>query len=329
MELSSSTETSPEMGRAADELRSEVRSTLSTLREQLQREIQQSERVAESRHQALARRLEEGATQLARIVDAQDDLRRQTDGELRGARQAIVRLTGEIQLIEGRLRIEHGVSPVDLDTVPGEWGPLVAQVRAAEALRAEMLDGASRAQRETALAAYEEMRQLAAESRRRALEASRVLARGKARGRQFRRAAEVYRHHWGRLRLQQEALRTGAAAVAAAREDLRYDAQQQEEYRARKYADAVTDLTALIRRRVDIAVETHALFPAWFTVTELGHRPSPERTQRWRETAARVVLYRVVHDIKHGVLALGEEPEGGYRARRHAELREELRALAE
>ncbi|MEV6596003.1 hypothetical protein AB0M36_03960 [Actinoplanes sp. NPDC051346] len=323
-----STEAPSDLARVADSLRNELKRKVNTLRLQLTDDLREVARVAEERSAELGRRLDDADSRLARLAEAHDELRRQSEAELRGARQAITRLTGEIHLIEGRLRLEHGVRPVDLDAVPPELSQVVAQVREAEAIRSGMLDDRTRDAHHAALDAYAELRRLAAESRARALDASAVLARARCGRREFRRAAASYRHHRQRLGAQNAELAATRAAVAVAEEELATDLRQQEEFRTHRGSAAVAELTAHLRRRIDAAVETHALFPSWFTITELGHRPSAAGAGVWCEVATRVALYRLTYGITDSVSALGDPPEGGHRAQRYAEVRAALSELS-
>ncbi|MEV4638990.1 hypothetical protein AB0J80_16725 [Actinoplanes sp. NPDC049548] len=326
--MSSSTDTSTDLVRVAEALRTEFKRKLTALRLQLTEELRDVARTAEERTGHLAVRVDETCERVATLARDHDALRRQTEIELRAARQANARLTGEIQLIEGRLRLEHGVQPVDLDAVPEEWAGLVAEVREAEEIRSGMLDDRTREEHHAVLDAYAELRRLAAESRSRALDASAVLANAKVGSRDFRKAASSYRRHWEQLCARNADLTGMREAVVVAELALERDLRRQEEYRTHSGSTAVAELTAHLRRRIDAAVESHALFPPWFTITELGHRPSAVLAGVWRDVATRVVLYRITYAVTDGVSALGEPPTGGHRAQRYAEVREALAELA-
>jgi hypothetical protein len=309
----------------AGALHIELQRKINTLRRQLDHRLDQQAEAADARHRELADRVAAAGAQLAAIGAACDEIRRQTDGELRGARQAIARLTEEVHLIEARLRLEHGVHPVDLDTVPSEVAALVTRVRAAEQIRAGMLSERRRAELRDVLTSYAEMRHQVAQSRARALDASRALAREKVRSRRFRKAAASYRMHRGQFRAREKAIADREPGMRTAEAELLRDAERQEAYAAQQGAEALAGLTAHLSRRIDLAVQTHALFPAWFTITGLGHRPSGARSAEWRETATRVLLYRITYQVTHGVLALGERPADGYQAERHDEIIDALR----
>jgi len=327
--MSSSTEAQTDLARVAEGLRTEIRRKITTLRTQLDDELRQLRRAADERAKETGARLDAADEQLARVADAYADLRKQTDGELRGARQSIARLTGEIHLIEARLRLEHGVLPIDLDGVPAELGPLITQVRAAEEIRATILDEDIRVGYADRVDAYADLECSVAETRTLALHASRALAIERAGGRAFRKAAGAYRRERERLRAQTEELRATKLGCEVAQAALADDARRQEAYRAHRGAAAVDELIAHLHERIDAAVETHALFPAWFTITELGHRPPAGRAAQWRDVATQVVLYRITYQVTHGVLALGPPPDGGQRADRHAKVLAGLRRLEE
>ncbi|MEU4220089.1 hypothetical protein [Actinoplanes sp. NPDC026623] len=303
-----------DLARVADGLRSEFRRRIAVLRGQLIDQIQQASEVAEQRARELEARLDAGEVRL---------------GELRGARQAVARLSGEIHLIEGRLRLEHGVLPIDLDEVSPVLEPLVAVVREAEDLRSTILDDESRAAYTERITAYEELEKGVEAGRELALDASRALAAERAGRRAFRRAAAAYRRERERLRAQTEELRTTQAGCEAAREALAQDAVQRQLYRSHRGTKAAEELAVHVQDRIDAAVGAHALFPAWFTITDLGHRPPAARAAQWRVVATQVVLYRMTYRVTHPVLALGPEPEGGHRAGRHAAILTALGRLAE
>ena len=315
-----------DLARVAEALRTDFLRKLAMLRTQLADEMEEKARAAEERAEQLAARFEASDRRLTRAVG---DLQEQTGGALRAARQAIARLTGEVQLIEGRLRLEHGVRPVDLDTLPADMAGLVDRVREADEIRAGMLDEAAREAYQAVLDAYAELEDLVAQSRRRAFEASRALAGARVGKRAFRRAAASYRMHRARWRARAAELAGRGAEVALARDALDHDLWLRGRYDAHRGASAVLELAAHLRGRIDAAVETHALFPAWFTITELGHRPSAARGAAWRDAATQVLLYRITYGITDGVLALGEPPAGGHRAQRYHAVMAALKQLAE
>ena len=202
-------------------------------------------------------------------------------------------------------------------------------MREADEIRAGLLDQSTRDGYQAVLDAYAELEDLVAQSRSRAFEASRVLARTRVGRRAFRRAAASYRMHRCRWRARAAEVARRGAEVAAARDALDHDLWLRGRYDAHRGASAVLELAAHVRGRIDAAVETHALFPAWFTITELGHRPSAARGAQWRDVATQVLLYRITYGVTHAVLALGEPPAGGHRARRYHAALAALRQLAE
>ncbi|MEV4706973.1 hypothetical protein [Actinoplanes sp. NPDC049316] len=323
-----SAEVHTDLARVAEALRAEFMRKLGMLRNQIA-DVDRVARAAGERAEELRGRLDEADARLTRAGEAHDELERRADRGLRSARQAIARLTGEVQLIEGRLRMEHGVQPVDLDSLPSGMEGLIDEVREAEELRSGMLDPAAREAHRAALDAYTELERLLADSRRRAFEASCTVARARVGRRGFRRAAATYRIHRGRWRAREAELAARADEAAAAWTALDLDGRLQEQYDAHRGASAVLELAAHLRGRVDAAVETHALFPAWFTITELGHRPSAARGAQWRDVATQVLLYRLTYGITHGVLALGDPPEGGRQAERYHAVRAALKQLEE
>jgi hypothetical protein len=85
-------------------------------------------------------------------------------------------------------------------------------------------------------------------------------------------------------------------------------------------------LTLALRSRLADAVSSRSLLPAWF-VTVLGAVPPARATDRWLETATRVLLYRLTYDITDQGVALGPQPLDADRHRRsrYERLRKDLR----
>ncbi len=316
-----------DLARVAESLRNEIQRKSNTLKRVLEEQIRENARQAEHRDRELARRHDQLDARLGQITGAHDELRQRIDEELGGARRSIERLTADVRVLEGRLLREQGVQPVDLDTVPPEWAKLVVQVREADQIRSGLLDDRARAEHRRVIEEYADLRELTARSRTHAFDASRLLAEARPGGRTFRKAARDYRVHRGRLRERDALLRSRAEPLATAEDELDRDARRRKAYEVKRGDQAVADLTAHIRRRIKGAVESHAFFPAWFSI-ELAHRPAPGTADAWCEAAAQLVLYRITYQVTHGVLALGDPPENGWRAERYQAVRAALQRCA-
>lgn len=84
--------------------------------------------------------------------------------------------------------------------------------------------------------------------------------------------------------------------------------------------EAVAEVRAKIRERIEDAVARDLLFPAWFE-NMLGPAAPPGRADDWLYTATDVVLYRLLHDVDSPADALGSAPrEQGHRRTLHERL---------
>ncbi|GAB3946861.1 hypothetical protein [Micromonospora vulcania] len=66
-------------------------------------------------------------------------------------------------------------------------------------------------------------------------------------------------------------------------------------------------LQGKLRERLSTAIADAALLPSWFTIV-LGHQPPATGTQRWLDTAASLLMYRIIYAVKDPVVALGPPP---------------------
>ena len=320
-----SADASGDIARVAAGLRNEFRSSANTLREELRR----LHKAVEKRAKETGARLDATDDRLAAVATDQAELRLHVQRKLHDAGFRVGRIERELHLLEGLFRRQQGHVPVDLDSVPAEWEPVVAEVREAERIRATMLTDEARAACHQEIDDCERRERLLAETRQRALTASRKLAVGKVGGWAFFRAAAAYRSERSRLRTQEGEVAAARAKRAAAERDLRRDAGQQQAYQGHPGASAADRLAGYVRDRIDAAVADYDLFPPWFT-TVLGHRPARTRAADWRETAVQVVLYRLTFEVTDRVVALGPAPpDGGYRATRHDAVEAALRRLDE
>ncbi|GAA3342748.1 hypothetical protein GCM10020358_38880 [Amorphoplanes nipponensis] len=319
---------SGDLARVAAGLRQEIRSKVDGLRRQLTDELKRLDRTVERRARETAARLDAVDARLDTLAADQAVLRQHVERRLRDVAQRTGRLEGEIQQIEGLLRHQQGHVPVDLDGVPADLRVLVDDVRAAERIRAGLLDDDARAARRRDIERCEQDEHTLAETRQRALSASRALAVRTAGGWAFRRAVLAYRSERSRMSELEAQLAAAREKRAQAEQELRHDAAQQQAFRAHPGADAADRLAGRVRDRIDDAVAEYHLFPPWF-VTVLGHRPAPTRAAQWREAAVQVVLYRITFEVTDRLLALGPPPSGGHRLVRYDAVQAALRGLEE
>ncbi|RSM61902.1 hypothetical protein DMB66_23875 [Actinoplanes sp. ATCC 53533] len=320
-----SPDSSGDIARVAAGLRNEFRSSDSKLRE----DIRRIGKAAEKRAQEIATRLDAIDERVGALVTDQAELRRQVQRKLDESGLRVGRIEQELQLLEGLFRRQRGEVPVDLDSVPAELGPLVEDVRQAERIRSTMLSDDARAACQAGIDAFERRERTLAETRQRAVAASRKLAVGKAGGWTFRRAAAAYRSERALLGVQEGEVAAARVERDAAERDLRVDATQQQAYQAHPGVAAADGLAAHVRDRIDAAVADCELFPSWFT-NRLGYRPAPRRAADWREAAIQVVLYRITYAVIDRTVALGPRPEAGsYRRTRHDAVEAELHQLDE
>lgn len=84
--------------------------------------------------------------------------------------------------------------------------------------------------------------------------------------------------------------------------------------------EAVAEARQKIRTRIEDAVASDLLFPAWFE-NMLGPAAPPGKADDWLYTATDVVLYRLLHDVTSPADALGSPPqEQGHRRTLHDRL---------
>jgi len=316
---------SGDIARVAAGLRNEFRSSDSKLRE----DIRRIGKVVEKRVKEVDARLDAIDEHVGALVTDQAELRRHVQRKLDDSGSQVRQIEGELHLIEGRLRRQRGEAPVDLDSVPAGLGPLVEDVREAERIRSTMLSDVGRAACQSAINAFERRERTLAETRQRAVVASRKLAVGKAGGWTFRRAAAAYRSERALLGVQEGEVATARVERDAAERDLRVDAAQQQAYQAHSGVAAADGLAAHVRDRIDAVVADCELFPSWFT-NRLGYRPAPKRAADWREAAVQVVIYRITYAVADRTVALGLRPEAGsYRRTRYDAVEADLQRLDE
>ncbi len=320
-----SADASGDLARVAAGLRSEFRSKVNTLREEMRR----IDKAAEKRARETGARLDAIDERMGALATDQAVLRRHVQRKLQDSALRAGRIEGELQVLEGLIRRHQGHVPVDLDRVPEELRPLVEDVREAERIRCTVLSDDARAACQEEIDDFERRGRALVETQQRAVEASRKLAVGKAGGWAFRRAAAAYRCERARMGVQEAELAAARVKRDAAEHDLHRDATQQQAYRTHPGASTADRLAAHVRDRIDAAVAEYDLFPPWFT-TVLGHRPSPARAAQWREAAIQVVVSRITYAITDQVVALGPRPEGGgHRATRHDAVQAALLRLDE
>ncbi|MFE9942004.1 hypothetical protein [Streptomyces hirsutus] len=234
--------------------------------------------------------------------------------------QAIKRLTQHVRLLDGQIKVAHGVPTADLDTFTVDQRALARTMERGWTARSLLLGDHDRVTHQVRV---RQQRDTAAKHRA-ALAAVVKTVGGFTASR------------YGTTDHSQAAdrLRTAIAEEKRLRQDLTRQAPGAEESANALTNDASTraDKQPVIAagdradKRLIMALRSRSLMPAWF-VTVLGAAPPARATEQWLETATRVLLYRLTYDITDPVVALGPEPSDTDRHRRswHNELRKDLR----
>ena len=269
--------------------------------------------------------------QVGQALKTGDDLRERAEREFGRSRRAVQKLAGHTRWLETRIRLDLPLDPVDLEFIDGELTDLVDRVQESRDLHARLLTAAERAEQQKIVDDFAALEKTAMENQREAIASSRTLSTVIVGGsRRQRRQASGYRHRRRLGDTLDEQLAAERPRALRARALLAADERRQEEYRTHIGTNAAVVIAAHLRARIDTAVRTGALFPAWFTITELGHQPPPGRAAHWRETATSILLYRITYRVDDPTVALGPPPDRSDRHRRdwHDRLVHALRELA-
>jgi hypothetical protein len=263
-------------------------------------------------------------------LKAFDELQDRANREFGRSRRALRQLAGHTRWLETRIRLDQHVEPVDLEAVDGELTELVARVHESRNLRARLLTPVQRAEQQQLADDFAELEKAAAEHRHAAVASSRALATVLVGGGRQRRNAAGYRRRRRDGTELAERIAAGRPAAQQAQAALDADERRIQEYHTHSGANAGAEIAEHLRARIDAAVRASALFPAWFTITELGHQPPAERAAQWRDTATSLLLYRITFRVTDPTVALGPPPgqDDGPRAEWHDRLVRALRELA-
>lgn len=267
---------------------------------------------------------------LGQALKTWEELQERANREFARSRRAIRQLAGHTRWLETRIRLDQAIAPVDLDALDGELKDLVAHVHESRDLRARLLTPEQRAEWQQLVDDFVALEGVAAEHRRAAVESSRTLAAALVGGGRQRRNSAGYRRRRRQSEELAERIEATRPAAREAQAALDADERRKEEYRTHSGTKAGAAIAEHLRARIDEAVRASALFPAWFTITELGHQPPAERAAQWRETATSLLLYRITYRVTDSMVALGPPPEDGDRQRVewHDRLTRALRELA-
>ncbi|MDV9186835.1 hypothetical protein R6L23_01055 [Streptomyces sp. SR27] len=263
-----------------------------------------------------------------RIQGELDELDSDVRSDIADVEQAVKRLTGRIQLLEGHLLAAGGAPAADLDTVEPEWKHLAKAAATAAQTREGLLTDTQRTNHLSRIRAHESAVKERDEHQATVVEAARILSSTKRTSGVFKKAALEF----NASRQIADSRAAQAAKTAAAAEAARTALVRDEAARAAKAPvlnagdKAQRKLELVLRSRLADAIRDRALLPMWF-VTVLGPVAPARRTQEWMELATQVMAYRVTYEVTDQALALGPKPvaTGLRRTQWHQELAEALR----
>ena len=269
--------------------------------------------------------------QVGQVLKACDELRDRAEREFGRSRRAVQKLAGHTRWLETRIRLDRPLEPVDLEVIDSELTDLVDRVQESRDLHARLLTPAQRAEQRKIIDDFAALEKEALENQREAIARTRTLSAAIVGGsRRQRRHASGYRHSRRLGDTLGERLDAARPYALRAQALLDADERRREEYRTHIGTNAGAVIAGHLRARIDAAVRTGGLFPAWFTITELGHQPPPDRAAHWRETATSLLLYRITYRVSDPTVALGPPPgrSDQHRLDWHHRLVRALRELA-
>jgi hypothetical protein len=223
-----------------------------------------------------------------------------------------------------------GLEPIDPDRLDGDLQDLVVRVHEARDLRGRLFSPQQRAEHQKIVDDFGALEKTAGEHHRAAVAASRTLATVVVGGARQRRTAASYRRRRRQGAQAHDIVAVERPRAELAKSALAEDERRQQQHRGHPGTNAGAALAEHLRARIDEAVRVGALFPAWFTITELGHQPPAGRAAQWREAATSLLLYRLTYRVTDPTVALGPEPEQSdpSRVEWHTRLVQSLRELA-
>ncbi|MFE5484120.1 hypothetical protein [Streptomyces sp. NPDC056527] len=265
---------------------------------------------------------------IGRVQGELDELDSDVRSEIAGVEQAVKRLTGRIQLLEGHLLANGGAPAADLDTVEPEWKQLAKTASTAAQAREDLLTDARRATHLARIRAHESAVEERDEHQAKVVEAARILSSTSRTSPAFKQAVVDF----NASRQVADGRAAQAESSASAAEQARAALARDEKLRSAKASvldagdKAQRKLEWMLRSCLADAIRDRALLPMWF-VTVLGPVAPADRTQEWMDLAAQVMAYRVTYDVTDQAVALGPEPaaQSLRRARWHQELTGALR----
>ncbi|MER6409003.1 hypothetical protein ABT269_37215 [Streptomyces viridosporus] len=260
--------------------------------------------------------------------DKIDHVEEELGDRIADTEQAVKRLTQHVRLLDGQLKAAHGVPAADLDTFTTDQRALARTMEQGWSARRHLLGDHDRATHRRRIQYHQDTTARHRQARTEVIDAVAAFTasrygtpdHAKATGR-LRTA--LSNENTLRQNLTQQKTRAEESANALAA-DAQTRADRQPVISAGERAEK--RLTMALRSRLAEAISSRALPPAWF-VTVLGAAPPARDTDRWLQTATRVLLYRLTYDITDQVLALGPAPSDTDRHRRswYDELHKDLR----
>lgn len=265
-------------------------------------------------------------TQLSRITDDLADATATADS----AATAVKKLADRVEWLSRHVRLGHGATEADLDSVGGDTARDLAAAAAGRQAAATLLT----ADRRRALQATVDVAEATKRRWQDTTEAVVTHSRGVAitpadasRPTAFRDAASRYRAAVTAYRTTTADRRSTTTAADRARDILTTDDQQLAAAQPTITAGETADTRARTRLRTRIAdaLSSEALLPEWFVIT-LGFRPTNgTATSTWMDLATDVLAYRITYNITSHTDALGPHPtDDPERTRWHQRVRRSL-----
>ncbi|WP_326693185.1 hypothetical protein OIE63_39345 (plasmid) [Streptomyces sp. NBC_01795] len=257
-----------------------------------------------------------------------DEIREELGGRVDTAEQAVARLTRHVRLLEGQIMAAGGAPAADLDTFTKDQRSLARTMQsgwnAAEFLLSDHSRGIHRARVER----FRNTRARHQTAREEVVELTGTLAGTRYGTQDHTEAATQLRSAITTEATLRQGLARQEAEAQEASEALAADTTARADKQPAIAAGVRAEkrLTLALRGRLDDAVSSRSLLPAWFA-TVLGAAPPARGTERWMECATHVLLYRLTYGIDDQVVALGPAPSAAqpHRRQRYEKLREDLR----
>ncbi|MFI7586111.1 hypothetical protein ACIB24_03435 [Spongisporangium articulatum] len=221
---------------------------------------------------------------------------------------AIRRLTSRVEWLERNVRLRGGVD-APLDDVPARLRTLARTAeQGREAADRGLDDNARRALRQAVDAHASAVHDLVAH-RRAGLSACLVLASSDLDDPEHRSTAADFPILMERLDETRAHVRALAGPAVQAAQALADDERAQRDGATvvREGDEAWHELQSQLHERLKSALDTGALLPEWF-VDALGPVKPLHDSERWTETAADLMAYRITYDVEDPNRSLGPPP---------------------